>query len=568
MDCRPAVLSCLLLALALPPAACAGNPLPPSASATLYVNGRVWLGEGQPDGQAFMVSQGRIIAVGATHQLEARPHVAVVDLKGRRVIPALVDAHSHPESFANPDWIANDTKWVERGEYGPTAEEVRALVAAKAAERPAGTPVVVFVGINFYKTCPKDVRAFLDDVAPAHLVLAADWGGHGLAVNSRLLAAAGYADGAPDSETGRLSRDPSGRLTGFIQEMMELPVFQALTAYLPDSFLTDGLVQYGQAWAAFGGGVVYDINFAVSGARIEGIRAAVASRTRVPFIPVDIITASGPRPGPHNGRRVWKLFLDGAPGDCTAARLPQPPLAYSEPSTCPYTFNAPWYGSTDVSKAFAVSVLRDARAMGAHVLFHALGDGGVELLLQSLAEVGGGSWAGAITMEHGDLVTRSQLSRLAAYGVPVIQNATHLASVPGLTTARLQAPSVADTELLQSMRDAGVSLAFGTDAFGYPTSPWLEMQIATTHPFNQREAISREAFLAGYTTIASSARGQAPDSQGRIAVGQRASFAILDRDVINPRAVPPEDLPKTVSVLTVLDGEVAWSDGTLAPRSP
>lgn len=535
-------------------------PLPPER--TLYVNGRVWQGPDQADAEALAVEGGKVVAVGATQGLSAQRYTKRVDLAGRRVVPALIDAHSHPAQFAHPDWMANAPDWVERGEYGPTAEEGRAMLAAKLATLPPGTPAVLIVGINWYRTAPKDVRAFLDSISTSHPILAIDWGGHGHAVNSVLLAEAGYTDGMPDSETGRVSRDATGRLTGWVQEMMELPVFHALTNRLSDEYLAAALVQYGQGWAGFGGGSVYDINAFVAPSRMPAIRAAVAQATPVRFIPVDILTSSGPRPGPHDGRRIWKVFLDGAPGDCTALRLPQPPLQYLAPETCPYVFTSPWYGAPDVTHAFIVSALRDARAQGAHVLFHGLGEGAVENLLRALGEVGGGaSWRGIITLEHGDMVTREQLQRLQGLGVPLVQNATHLVSVPGLTTARFDVHTIMDTELLASVRAAHVELAFGTDAFGFPTSPWLEMELAVTHPFHPAEAIRRQEFLAGYTHVAAAVRGQGPGARGLLEPGQPASFTVLNQDVLDEQGVPNAALSDTLAVLTVVNGEVAHTTG-------
>lgn len=534
-------------------------PLPPER--TLYVNGKVWQGPSQPDAEAFAVEGGTVAAVGSTQALSAQPYTKLVDLGGRRVVPALIDAHAHPEAFAHPAWLANGTDWVERGEYGPTAEEGRALVAAKAAQLPVGTPVVLFIGINFYSTAPDDVRAFLDAAAPNHPVVAADWGGHGLGLNSMALASSGYADGAGNPYGGRLSRDVAGRLTGWAQELAEVPVFHFLTSHLPDDALAGALVGYGQAALGYGFRKAYDINFAVAGERMPAIRAMVASATPFTFEPVSIILAEGSRPGPNaDGRRVWKVFLDGAPGDCTAHRRPQPPLAYTAPEDCPIVTATPWYGAPDIAYEQLVSVLRDARSMGAHVLFHALGDGAVEDLLRALGEVGGNaSWRGVVTLEHGDMMTVEQARRLQLYGVPLVQNATHLLSVPGLNVARFDVHTLMDTELLASVRDAHVELAFGTDAFAHPTSPWLEMELAVTHPFNPAEAIRREEFLLGYTHMAAQARGQV--ERALLEVGQPADFAVLSQDVLDEQGVPTSALSDTLALLTVVNGEVAYTTG-------
>src|SRR5262245_35249462 len=44
---------------------------------------------------AFVVANGRIAAVGARGSVRPPAGAAVVDLRGKTVIPALIDAHSH-----------------------------------------------------------------------------------------------------------------------------------------------------------------------------------------------------------------------------------------------------------------------------------------------------------------------------------------------------------------------------------------------------------------------------------------------------------------------------------------
>ena len=48
------------------------------------------------ESSAFVVSGDRITAVGEKGRVEAPPGARRVDLTGKTVIPALVDAHSHP----------------------------------------------------------------------------------------------------------------------------------------------------------------------------------------------------------------------------------------------------------------------------------------------------------------------------------------------------------------------------------------------------------------------------------------------------------------------------------------
>jgi imidazolonepropionase-like amidohydrolase len=88
------IAACLVLA-----AASIGTAQRPAASAnvTLFEGARLIAGDGNPpiENSAFLVENGRFTRVGRKGQVAAPNGAARVDLTGKTVIPALVDAHSH-----------------------------------------------------------------------------------------------------------------------------------------------------------------------------------------------------------------------------------------------------------------------------------------------------------------------------------------------------------------------------------------------------------------------------------------------------------------------------------------
>lgn len=78
------------------------SPAPSSGTATggaiLFEGGRLIVGDGSPpiEQSAFVVRGDTIEAVGRAGALQVAADVTRVDLRGTTVIPALVDAHSHP----------------------------------------------------------------------------------------------------------------------------------------------------------------------------------------------------------------------------------------------------------------------------------------------------------------------------------------------------------------------------------------------------------------------------------------------------------------------------------------
>ncbi len=96
---RLASRSLLACVLALPAVACAPVDEPPDAAgnATWFEGARLIDGGGGPpvEGSAFLVEDGVFAWVGRAGEREAPPGAARVDLAGKTVIPALIDAHQH-----------------------------------------------------------------------------------------------------------------------------------------------------------------------------------------------------------------------------------------------------------------------------------------------------------------------------------------------------------------------------------------------------------------------------------------------------------------------------------------
>src|SRR4051812_45243394 len=70
------------------------------AAAAIYEGARLINGSGGPpiDNAAFVVSGGRITAVGRAGQVQAPAGATRVSLAGKTVMPAIVDAHIHATS--------------------------------------------------------------------------------------------------------------------------------------------------------------------------------------------------------------------------------------------------------------------------------------------------------------------------------------------------------------------------------------------------------------------------------------------------------------------------------------
>jgi predicted amidohydrolase YtcJ len=83
-------------------------------------------------------------------------------------------------------------------------------------------------------------------------------------------------------------------------------------------------------------------------------------------------------------------------------------------------------------------------------------------------------------------------------------------------------------------------------------NPFLNMMLAAIHPANPSEAVTVQESLVTYTRgspFAEFAGGE----KATLARGKLADFAVLSQDIF---AVPPSELPKTTSALTLVGGRI------------
>lgn len=530
---------------------------------TLYYNARIFTAnDAQPWAEAMLTLDGHILAVGGRWDL-ARGAVALrlVDLKGKVVLPGFLDGHIHPEPLGRPEWFVNSPEYVSNPAhpqypYGPTAAETIGYFRDRVAVTPAGTPAFALVSINFWASIGLDPRAALDAVSTTHPLIAVSWGGHGMAVNSAALALGGYVDGQADPYGGRLTRDGTGRLTGFVQELAEVPIFQSLANRLSDAELIGANRAY--VSAAHKQGIVrgLGIPFMVTEDRADTVYSAAPNDF---WRRACLLTSPSEVCEPFRGEQHVKIFIDGSPDRCeTLVSVP-----YLRPETCPET-DANWRGYANLTTMQIDLALTRVSGGQGRLLAHSIGDSAVGLLFDRLEALGGSNacWTN-VTLEHGDYISAADVARAKRLCVTIVQNPTHLASVPPLSVARYDGSIVAHSEPLKSLLDAGVNVALASDDFTAPTPTWIQAQIAATHPFRPAESISVTQFVIASTRTAAKARGW--DDLGTLEPGKRASFQVLTGD---PFTTPIAALPAISSAATVVDGDVAWSDGSVIPATP
>jgi len=242
-------------------------------------------------------------------------------------------------------------------------------------------------------------------------------------------------------------------------------------------------------------------------------------------------------PKPYGARAMLdvsgiKWILDGTPIERGAA------------------MNAPYAGTKEngrinFSEGEIASMFKEAIELDEQNLFHVSGDRTTATVLDVMKGLGRTDWkTRRVRFEHGDGITAATLPAIREYGVVVVHNPTH------------QGP-FAKNRYVKTLVKSGVPLAIGSD--GAPITPWEDMQLAITNPSNSAEGLTREEAVSAYT-FGSAYAEMAESDKGVLAPGKLADLAVLSQDIFK---VPTSDIPQTTSLLTIVNGKVAYDSHVL-----
>ena len=168
--------------------------------------------------QALAIRGDRIVAVGTTQDVArlAGPSTKRVDLRGKAVIPGLIDNHMH--------LLRAGQTWLKELRFDGVESRKKAIELIQARAKAQGPGEWVFnIGGWAHQQFADDPRPFtrdeLDQIAPNN-PLALQESYYQVFLNSRALKAFGIEPGMPDPTDfvkGSIMRDPGGKPTGIIK---------------------------------------------------------------------------------------------------------------------------------------------------------------------------------------------------------------------------------------------------------------------------------------------------------------------------------------------------------------
>jgi predicted amidohydrolase YtcJ len=344
--------------------------------------------------QAIALSGGAFVAVGSDLEVRslAGPGTEMVDLRGRMVLPGIVDVHNHHLRGGQADLY--ELKLLPTMTFEAIVEAVRTrcnntLQGEWVFGGIWGSDLVERIG-------QMPARAAFDAVSPHHPVMLRDDSQHNRWVNSRALDQIGINANTPDPKDGEIARDAeSGEATGLLLERASGLAEQAVERSLPD------LAQRYMASSrraveilnGFGVTAFQDANttlgFLEALAALDRANAlngwCVASlpvqRTLsgVDLVGDDLIARREAYRSRHVRPDFIKLFMDGVPTTRTAAML--------EPYRATRIHGCCFCGDALVSLPSLVRWIAKAEKHGMRVKVHCTGDAAVRHTLDAVEVV-------------------------------------------------------------------------------------------------------------------------------------------------------------------------------------
>lgn len=507
----------------------------------------------QPLASAIVIDHGDVLGVGGQELLLEFPGGERQDQRGRVILPGLIDAHLHLQSYAlSLQKLECETEGIEQ-----CLQRVGAQALESAADQ-----WILGHGWNQNDWGQWPCAADLDRVAPNNPVYLTAKSLHAAWANSAALRLANITNVTADPRDGHIQRTETGEPTGILLENAVLLIANLVPAP-PLEDLIEAIDQAQSILWGFGLTGAHDFDRRDSFMALQELHARGRLKLRVTkSIPVDSLQQAcdlGLRTGfGDDWLRIGgvKAFMDGALGPRTAAMF----HAYAgEPDN---------RGILNLDGEQLLEFGRRAADAGLAMAVHAIGDRANHEVLEAYEQLRGYERENKLPhlrhrIEHVQLLHPDDARRLASLNVIASMQPTHATS-DMLMADRFWGERTSLAYAMKTQLDVGAHVAFGSDAPVESPNPWLGIHAAVTRRradgspgpdgWHPEQRLSRQQAIEGFTTGAAYA-AHAETRQGTLAVGNLADLIVLEDD---PFTCDPDELRNLRPAATMVGGEWVW----------
>jgi hypothetical protein len=527
----------------------------------------------RPAAQALAITGGEVTALGADAEVMAlaKPSTRVIDARGARVIPGLIDSHTHIIRQGNN--FAMELRWDEV----PSLADGLRLLREQARRTPPGAWVRVVGGWSADQFAEKrlptleEINAAAPDV-PVYVLHLYDraW------MNRAALRALGIDEHFYEPfVSGRLERDDEGRPTGLALARPNAQPLYALLDRAPKLGFEEQITStrhYFRALNALGLTSALDcaggfLNYPDDYGVITALHARGEQTVRIGY------QLFAQRPGRELADfQRWNAMVKPDQGDemlkCIGAGEMLVASAYDFED-----FSYPRPELAPVMESELEPVLDFLLKNRWPIRFHCTYEESGQRILTVLERVGGRHGLEGLNwiFDHGETVSERTMEWVARlHGGISYQNrlpfqAREYRRRYGEAALRAAMP-------VRRMMRMGLPLAAGTDATRVSSyNPWLCIHWLVSGKgrggdvmWHEEDRLSREEALRHWTA-AGAWFSREEGRKGVLKPGALADLAVLDRDVMT---CAEDDIAGTTSDLTLLGGRVVHAQGAFAAEAP
>jgi predicted amidohydrolase YtcJ len=548
------------------------SPSKPPADMVI-LGGKIYtVNDTQPVVEAVVVRGDKIEFAGA--EAEARKWIGdstqVIDLKGKIMIPGLVEGHGH---FMGVGYNELDLDLMSTTSY----DEIIAKVKEAASKAQPGQWIL---GRGWHQdkwdVKPTDmVKGFpvhdqLSEVSPNNPVFLNHASGHMSLANAKAMELAGVNQLSVESlvkiddEGGEVIRDKNGNPTGLFNENAEDLIWRVV----PKSDEVRSKQAFELAVQACHKNGITSFHDAGIGREVIELFKTMKNEGKLGVRIYAMVTGwdrdlvhewlkKGPEIDPNHllTIRSIKLNCDGALGSRGAWLLE------------PYTDRKDFYGMATLSMDTVLATSRKALKAGFQVCAHAIGDRANREILdryQTAFTENPTVTDHRFRIEHAQHLNPNDIPRFAELNVIPAMQAIHMSSDRPWAIDRLGEKRIVEGAYMwQTLLKSGVKIVNGTDAPVEPLNPLPSFYASVTRMtlkgqpeggYEPKEKMTREQALRSYTLDA--AYGAFEEKiKGSIEVGKLADFTILSKDIMTISAA---EILTTEFNMTIVGGKVVY----------
>lgn len=554
-----------------------------SGADLIVYNAKIFTGNrAQPAASALAVKNGRIYSVGTDAEVLGLKNAStrVIDSHGRRLIPGIIDAHTH---VLNEGGYTYTLRW----EGVPTLRRALAMLSEQAKRTPEGQWVKVIGGWSPYQF---EEHRFptMDELRKAvpNRPLIVQYAYNRGFLNQQAMDALGVGtDKFPQIPGTEFEKDGQGRYTGVVHGYTFL--FIAIETMVPQPSLDEevsALVQTIHSVNRFGVTSIID-----AGTGFRGYPKALPTvntlardnrlNVRMPFVDIQLgegaafnmvdaqltaITKTAPITPGHNlhPQLAHGHVYQGA-GELLSAEV-HDHENFDRPAVAIEPDKMRELVERDVSK-----LVQRRIPFREHISY----DENITPFLDALEKLNektpldGLRWS----IEHAETISPANIARVKALGGGLALDTKMALHADGFIKTYSRDKALL-TPRLRELVDSDIPLAMTTDAFRAASfNPWVGISwMVSGKSVSGTEVLAKDNRLSRVEALELFTRGpawfmNAEAEMGKIAPGHLADFVLLDRDYF---AVAEPEIKSIASVLTVMDGRVVYGAQDYRALSP